>query len=27
VQANLGAGRGRTGVALILITPDAQRTI
>jgi len=27
VQANLGAGIGRTGVALILITPDAQRTI
>lgn len=27
VQANLGAGTGRTGVALILITPDAQRTI
>lgn len=27
VQANLGMGEGETGISLILITPDAQRTM
>ncbi|MDX1934576.1 MAG: adenosine kinase [Capsulimonadales bacterium] len=27
VKANLGAGHGDTGISLILITPDAQRTM
>lgn len=27
VKANLGTGRGETGISLILITPDAQRTM